>query len=212
MAACPFYLGSLTATATSDLTVTMECEDETQAEVTLENLTFDLAQPAFGIAALGSASKGFPAGALLFESYFEVDAASYGAVMPNTLAVEALVEDEAFAASDLEVNLTVPCNSSTAQVRLTIDLASPVTGGSLEQPPAVAITVAANPVCGRSLNLTATSSDGDSDLVGVRWRIDGVLMSTTMTSFTPTGTHTLEAIARDARGAVTTDRLEVTCN
>ena len=108
--------------------------------------------------------------------------------------------------------LTVPCNTSFATIQVKVSAQNPATGGGLGRPPAVTNSTSATGTCNASRTLIAVVSDPDSDASAVRWRVDGVLMAPATTSMVVTGTHTLEAIVRDARGATTTATKEVSCN
>lgn len=108
--------------------------------------------------------------------------------------------------------MTLPCNTSIATIQLKVTAQNPANGSSLGRPPAVTNTTSATGTCGVSRALTAMVTDPDSDASPVRWRVDGVLMAPTTSSIVVTETHTIEAIARDARGATTTVTKEVSCN
>lgn len=208
----PFYLGSFEALATSAVTAAMTCADSSTAVLRLTDLTVKLSQPAFGIAEEATDNKGFPKGALLFESAFDVDNEHFTARRPNTSNVTFEADGVTFDATDLTLTLTLPCNTSVATIQVKVSAQNPATGGWLGQPPAVLNTTSATGTCGVSRALTAMVTDPDSDAGAVRWRVDGVLMAPMTSSMVVTGTHTLEAIARDARGATTTSTKEVSCN
>jgi hypothetical protein len=105
----------------------------------------------------------------------------------------------------------VPCNTSQATVTMFIELADPGDGSALGQPPTVEITTPSTVTCGVPTALSATVDDRDGDLIDVRWSIDGALMAPGTSSVTFTGTREMAVVARDARGAATTDRRTVQC-
>ncbi len=65
--------------------------------------------------------------------------------------------------------------------------------------------------CGSATTLTASVADPDGDLDEVRWFVDDVLLAPGTTSVTFTQAHQLRLVARDARGAATTDRRNIQC-
>ena len=210
---CPFYLGSFEALATSALTATMTCADNTTARARLSNLVIKLSQPALGIAEEGTSSKGFPKGALIFESAFDVGGQHFTARRPATENVIITANAATFDATDLTVALRVPCNSSTAAITVKVTARDPgVTAGALGAPPVVANTTAATGACGASRALTTTVSDPDGDAEPVRWRVDGLWMAPGTNAMVVSAAHVLDAVVRDARGATTTARKEVSCN
>ena len=107
--------------------------------------------------------------------------------------------------------MTVPCNTSTASITARLTARDPGNGTALGKPPVVTNTTATTGDCGRDRALTASVSDPDADAGPVRWKVDGVLMAPGTSSMIVTGTHTLEAVVRDSRGATTTARRQVTC-
>ena len=86
-----------------------------------------------------------------------------------------------------------------------------VGGGIVESPPSVTITSPSTVSCPGTLTLSATVSDPDSDVTSLRWYVDDVLMASGTTSMAMTQGHTLQAVARDARGGATTATHVVTC-
>src|SRR5690606_31567488 len=112
-------------------------------------------------------------------------------------------------ASDITIELEVPCGSGTLPVDVVLSFSS--TGVS-EAPPSVDITINEQVLCPATVTLTANASDSDDDLDGVRSVIDGVLMApgTSQVKFWNPPT-TFRAIARDERGAVTVDEQVVSC-
>lgn len=211
-APCPFYLGSLDAVAQSSITATLSCDDGSRQRKTLSNLVVQLGQPAFGIAQKATTSRGFPSGALVLTSSFDVGQEHFSTRRPNAANVVFTANGTSFAADNLAVTLRVPCNTSEASVTVRYTLRSPTTGSAIARPPSVSITTPAQVSCnGSATTLQANANDPDGDLVGVRWRIDGVLMAPTTTSVAFTTGHVLAATAEDARGARTTAKKVVSC-
>lgn len=210
---CGFYMGSLEVLGGAPIRVSMTCDDGTSARSTIDNLVISLEQPAFGIAKQGSSTtdKGFPAGALIVATSFDVDRSHYSTSRANRLPVIVQADGGHFTADGLVVPMTVPCNSSQATVTATLRLFDP--GGTvLESPPEVAILVPGSVTCGGPTALGATAYDQDDDLDEVRWFVDGVLIDQDQTSLVFTGAHMLEVVARDKRGAATTARRQIQCN
>lgn len=79
------------------------------------------------------------------------------------------------------------------------------------RPPEVEITTSTAVPCPGVLVLTHVSSDPDDDLASVRGVVDGMLLAPGISTIPLTQSHELVAIARDARGATTTDVRMVTC-
>jgi len=211
-AACPFYLGSFAALATNPITVPLTCEDGSTTVQLLEDFTVTLSQPAFGIAEGGgmAAAKGFPAGGLIFETSFTVGRQHFSKRRPSGRDVVITANGAAFSVSNLPVSLEVPCNGSKAIVNVNLSAGSSATG-ALGAPPTVVNTTLAVGACGLSRPLTATVFDPNGDAGTVRWRVDGVLMAPGTTSMVVTGSHTVEAVVHDSRGAATTAKKAVSC-
>ncbi len=114
-----------------------------------------------------------------------------------------------FSATDLTIGIEVPCNASTATVIAQIDLVDPGDGSALASPPSASITIPSLIDCGSVTSLTASVSD--PDLAEVRRFVDEVLLAPGTTSVTFTEAHELKLVARDARGAATTDRRNIQC-
>jgi hypothetical protein len=72
-------------------------------------------------------------------------------------------------------------------------------------------TTSATGTCGAPRALTATISDPNGDAGPMRWKVDGVLLAPGTSTMVVTGSHTLEAVVRDARGATTTAKKVVSC-
>jgi len=211
-APCPFYLGSFEAVATSTITATLTCADNTTVRRRISNLVIKLSQPAFGIAEQGTSRKGFPRGGLILESAFEVDGQHVTARRPASNDVIVDAAGTTFAATDLSVTLQVPCNSSVAAITVKVSAHDAgVTGGALGERPGVVNTTGTTGTCGASRPLTATVSDPNGDAGSLRWRVDGVLLAPATTSMVVSGPHSIEAVVRDARGATTTAREDVSC-
>jgi hypothetical protein len=209
---CPFYLGSLTAAASTSMTLNVTCADQSRQRVRVENLVLSLSQPAFGIDAEADAKKGFPAAGLLVETSFDVGREHYRSRRPNRLPVTFDADGNSFDASGLVMNLQVPCNATTGQVTATVTLKDPGDGSSLAAPPNVDMLVPALVDCsGGATALSAAVTDPDGDVQSVRWTIDGVLMAPSVSTVISTGPHELQVTARDKRGAATTDRRSITC-
>jgi Domain of unknown function (DUF1929) len=212
-APCPFYLGSFDALASSKINARMRCADGTIATQTISNLVTKLAQPAFGIAAQGSTttSKGFPPGALILESAFDIGTAHYTTRRPNTANAVMSANGPAFSATNLSVTLKVPCNTSTAQITVRYTVRDPGNGTALAKPPAVAINVPSAVSCSSPTTLAATVTDPNGDLDTVRWYVDGVLLAPGTSTLLFTSGHELRVVARDLRGGTTTAKKVVQC-
>ena len=212
-APCAFYLGSLDAVAVSAMVPKMTCDDGTIGKPILENLQLALSQPAFGIAEQGSSTirKGFPPGGLVVDTTFDVDGEHFTTRRPNRATVTVDADDGTFSASNLAVTMRVPCNNSMATITALLDLEDPGSGPPLESPPSIQILNGTTVTCGQPTTLAASASDPDGDLDEVRWVVDGVLIDAATNQLTFTGPHTLEAFARDDRGATSTDRIQIQC-
>jgi hypothetical protein len=209
---CAAYLGSFDAVAQNKINVTLLCDDGTRERQTLENLLVQLGQPAFGIGQQATTSKGFPSGALVLTSSFDIGREHFTTRRPNAADVVFTADGTSFAADNLAVSLRVPCNTTEASVTVRYTLRNPSDGSAIAQPPTVSITTPSLVPCdGTPTTLQANASDRDNDLVSVRWRIDGVLMAPTTNSVSFTTGHVLAAIAEDARGARTTVRKVLAC-
>lgn len=212
-APCPFYLGSFDALAASNIRPKMTCSDGTIAQPTISNLVIKLSQPAFGIAqsGSGSTSKGFPKGGLVFDSSFYIGSIAHATRRPSRANAVITASGTTFNASNLLVTMTVPCNSGTASITARLTARDPGNGSALGKPPVVTNTTSATGTCGAPRALTATVSDPNGDAGPVRWKVDGVLLAPGTSTMVVTGSHTLEAVVRDARGATTTAKKVVSC-
>lgn len=209
---CPFYLGSFEALATSAITASLTCADNTTERKRISNLVVKLSQPAFGIAEQGTTGKGFPKGALIFESAFDVDGQHMTFRRPSSSNALMNVSGSTFNATDMTLTLVVPCNTSTAEISVKLTARDPgSTTTPLGKPPVVTNTTAATGSCGALRALGATVSDPDGDAGSVRWRVDGVLMAAGTTAMVVSGAHQVDAVVRDGRGATTTATKVVSC-
>ena len=77
---CPFYLGSFEAASSSRVTVRATCKDGGLGRILLDNLVVALSQPAFGIQD-GLEDVGFPAGALVVDTAFDVGRSFHARVL-----------------------------------------------------------------------------------------------------------------------------------
>jgi hypothetical protein len=209
---CPFYLGSVELFAASSLDVGIECPTGVET-VTVDDLEIRLVQPAMGIDQASTPDKAFPVDALVFEGTFEVLGMPYVIRGRNEVPVYLAADDVALEAFGIHLEGAAPCTGGGLGTAYgTLDLALNVRGATVSSPPTVSITVPSAVTCPTSaLLLTATASDPDSDLVSVRWYVDDVLLAPTTTVIPFTQAHTLRAVARDARGATTTDVKAVAC-
>lgn len=192
-APCPFYLGSFEALARSNITASMQCADGTTARPTLSNFVVKLSQPAFGISAQGGTSRGFPRGALVLESAFDVGAQHVTTRRPSRTDVKITADATTFSANNLIAALDVPCNDSTATILAKFTIADPGNGTALGKPPVVTNTTAATGTCGAMRALAASVTDPNGDAGPVRWRVDGVLLAPGATSMIVSTPHTVEA-------------------
>lgn len=212
-APCPFYLGSFDALASSKINARMQCADGTTSAQTISNLVTKLAQPAFGIAAQGSTttSKGFPPGALIFESAFDIGTTHYTTRRANIANAVMSANGPAFSATNLSIALKVPCNTSTAQITVRYTVRDPGNGTALGKPPVATINVPSAVSCSSPTTLAATVTDPNGDLDTVRWYVDGVLLAPGTSTLLFTSGHELRVVARDLRGGTTTAKKVIQC-
>jgi hypothetical protein len=190
----------------------LTCADNTTERKRISNLVVKLSQPAFGIAEQGTTGKGFPKGALIFESAFDVDGQHMTVRRPSSSNALMNVSGSTFNATDMTLTLVVPCNTSTAEISVKLTARDPgSTTTALGKPPVVTNTTAATGSCGTSRALGATVSDPDGDAGSVRWRVDGVLMAAGTNTMVVSGPHQVDAVVRDSRGATTTATKVVSC-
>lgn len=157
-------------------------------------------------------AKGFPAGALVVSTTFDVGSSLYKTRRASRQPVVVNAEGGAFSAENLLVTMVVPCNTSQATLIARLDLFDPGDGSRLASPPDVEITTPSLVTCGTPTAVDAAASDPDDDLTEIRWKVDGVLIDAGTTALTFTGQHVIEATARDARGASSTARKAIQCN
>ena len=207
---CPFYVGSLSVSGTSAVTVADTCPDLSPFSMQVTDFDVELLQPAFGVADAGSNDKAFPSGALYVQGFITIDGQSYTVRAVNEDPVFLAVSAGGFFAGDLDINVDVPCGGGTLPITLEIDLRH--TGSPIGRPPTISITSPSQIQCPGTLPLTHNAADTDGDLTSVRWYVDDVLVAPAVTSIAMTQGHTLRAVARDARGATTTATQAVTCN
>jgi hypothetical protein len=206
--ACPFYLGSLTAATTSAITPTALCSDGTTSPFPLSAVSFELEQPSIGVARQSTTERGFPPGGLVFEARVTTGGQTFARRQVTNTTVKGTQNGGSLALTNIDSTLTLPCGSGTTTVTARLNLNSnPATGS----PPIASITVPSQVTCGAARALTATVSDPNNDLVSTRWLVDGVLLASSVTSVTFTGTHELAVRARDARGATTTTKKVISC-
>lgn len=208
---CPFYLGALDLQATSALQVGIECPAGVQL-VTLEDLQVQLLQPALGIDSAGTSDKGFPAGALALETTFDVWSQPQVVRSVNPLPIVVSADGAGFEAIDIPLRAQAPCFEGGEQVAWgEAEVVVRLEGLVIASPPSLSITVPTSFGCPTTKSLTASVSDPDGDLATVRWYVDDVLVDASKHSMTFTESHVLRAVARDARGAASTDVRAITC-
>ena len=210
-APCPFYLGSAEVEATATPTITLDCPDGSQRSEQMTDLEISLLQPAFGIDGQNNNTKGFPAGGLVLEASATVGGKTYRERGATNLVALLTASPTSFSVSGAPVSFMVDCGAHTERVDLTFDLEEASSGAVLEEPPTLTITTPSQVTCGQTTNLTANASDPDGDLDTVRWYVDDVLLAPTVSSLVFTEAHTLRAVARDDRGATTTDEIQISC-
>jgi len=204
-----FYLGSLSASGTSAVTVTDTCPDGSPFSHQVTDLDLELVQPAFAAGkAPPSTAKIFPAGALHIIGTITVDGTTY--------TVRSLTEKRVYVRVDggdvftgwMDINFSAPCGDSVLPVTLRVILADQTL---LDQKPVVTLTTPATTQCPTSITLTATASDADGDLDSVRYYLDDVLLGASVSSVLITADHTIKVTARDMRGATATDTKAIVC-
>lgn len=208
---CPFYVGSMELLADDSLDVAIECPGGVET-VTVDDLEIHLVQPAMGIDQANTPDKAFPVDALVFEGTFEILGTPHVIRGRNEVPVYITADDTAFEAFDVHLEGEAPCTGGGLGTATgTLDLALEVRGGTVSSPPLVSITVPASVSCSGGVSLTATATDPDTDLASLRWYVDDVLLAPNTTTIPFTQAHVLRAVARDARGATTTDVKAVSC-
>jgi hypothetical protein len=161
-----------------------------------------------GIADAGSYLKGFPPRSLYLQGDVTVDGHAYTIRGVNEESFTFTMGYFGMFAADLDVGLTVPCGSGTIDVLVRIDLRS---AAILDEAPIASIDTPGEVACPTTLTLAATVVDPDDDLASVRWFVDDVLVTQSVSSIPMTTDHELRLVARDARGATTTARKPVRC-
>ncbi|MCX4246346.1 alpha/beta hydrolase family protein [Paraliomyxa miuraensis] len=204
---CPFYLGSLSVTATESITVTATCPDRSPFSVELTDLGIELLQPAFGIDVDGV--QAFPSGALHVQGMVTVAGFTTTIRAINEDPVFLTADREGFLSAEVGLDFAVPCGTGSLPVVLLVELRS--ADAPAARLPEVEITTPSTAPCPGMLALTHDTSDPDDDLTSVRWIVDGVLLAPGIGTMPITRSHDLVAIARDTRGATTTDARTVTC-
>lgn len=116
---CPFYLGSLQASATTSVAVTDTCPDSSGFSAVVTDFDLQLLQAAFGIADDSSLFKAFPPGALFVEGYITVNGDSYTIRSVNTDPVYMQAATSGVFAADIPIDpaaigLQLPCGSGTS--------------------------------------------------------------------------------------------------
>lgn len=209
-APCPFYVGSLSLATTEDLTVNMTCNSVMTSQ-TVDAFAFDLAQPAMGIDAEANDIAGFPPGALVSDLHAELGTFSFDLRGLNEKAVDFRVDDdwiEVLPGGGFEIFFDLLCDGDIKPIKawFLFDAAS-----TLDSPPTVSINMASSVSCTTSVSLDATVTDPDLDAGVVRWLVDGVLLDDAVTSITVDESLDVEAIVRDARGAMATATHTISC-
>jgi len=207
-AACPFYLGSLTASTTGSLTPTAMCSDGSVVTVPLSAVQIALEQPTIGVARQGTTERGFPAGGLVLETRVTIAGQVHTRRQLNNAVVKGTQNGATLALNNLDSTLTLPCGSGTTTLTARVNLNSNPASGS---PPTATITVPSQVTCGVPRSLTATVSDPNNDIVSTRWLVNGVLLASSVSSVTFTGSRELAVRVRDARGATTTTKKVISC-
>lgn len=207
-APCPFYLGSMTAAISSAVTPTATCSDGSSASFNISAISFSLSQPAIGIAKTATSERGFPSGGLVMTMTATVGGQTYTRRVPTAKPTKGTQSNGVLGLSNVDSTLVLPCGTGTTTVTARLTLNSGTVTGS---PPAASITVPSQVTCGVPRTLTATVSDPNNDIASTRWLVDGVLLASSVTSVTFTGTHELAVRVRDARGGTTTAKKVVSC-
>jgi hypothetical protein len=110
--------------------------------VTIDSVEFHLAQPAFGIAKTNSIMRSFPPGALILASTVTVGSLTLEQRFPNA-GHEVVFQNSGsgFNASNMDVVLRVPCNTSEAVVTARVTLKKSPSSSALAKPPTISIEV-----------------------------------------------------------------------
>lgn len=207
---CPFYLGGLELELDDPLSLALVCDGET-ATHTLSSLSLSLAQPAFGMAEEGTPWRAFPPGALVFEAEGVLDDVPFGSRRPNQEPLYLRATDGWSMVQGIDgawLQFGVPCGEEVADVWVWWGYSSVDIEG---EPPYAEITVPATVPCPSTVTLTASLSDDDGDFAHKQWFVDGVRIEHDTTELEFTEGHELRLVARDSRGATTTDVETVSC-
>ena len=208
-AACPFYVGSLEASAIESATLIDVCPDGSTFSANVTDFDIELVQPIYGVADVATDAKAFPPGAVHTRAFFTINGDSFTVRAVNELAIYFEASDADLFTGDIDLDVTVPCGIGTIDVTASIIFEAKIV---LEGPPTIEITTPPLIACdGSNVALAASVSDPDGDLAEVRWYVDDVLMGASVSSIPMNSGHLLRAVAFDARGAATTDVLTLAC-
>lgn len=208
---CPFYLGDLALELEEPLTLVLECDGISETHV-LSSLSLSLAQPAFGMAEEDTFWRAFPPGALVFHATGTVDGVPFETRRPTQEAVylRALSGWSQLQGQDgAWLEFTVPCGENENADILVWWSYTSISAN--ERPPAAEIGVPSTVACPGTVPLTKSVSDVDGDLSSVRWFVDDVLLEEGITSLHFTSGHELRLLAKDERGAASTDVETIAC-
>jgi hypothetical protein len=212
----PFYLGSLGLSAQNAVPsilpqqLELACLDGTSDSVSLQDLDISLAQPTFGVQPRGEDSVLFPESSVQVWIQLTIDGEVYRVRRPNPAAVQIDHSNGEFKSAAFRLRSHVNCgDSSVALVDLWIAMDD---GATLNSPPTGSVTTPSAVSCSTSVPLTESFTDPDGDLASVRWFVDDVPLSDSTTAISITESHTLRAVAEDARGAATTATKQISCN
>ncbi len=212
----PFYLGSLSLSAQNAVPsilpqqLELACLDGTSDSVSLQDLDISLAQPTFGVQPRGEDSVLFPESSVQVWIQLTIDGEVYRVRRPNPAAVQIDHSNGEFKSAAFRLRSHVSCgDSSVALVDLWIAMDD---GATLNSPPTGSVTTPSAVSCSTSVPLTESFTDPDGDLASVRWFVDDVPLSDSTTAISITESHTLRAVAEDARGAATTATKQISCN
>ena len=205
---CPFYLGSLELETLGSIGLSDQCPDSSMFAATVSAFSLTAFQPAFGIAdALGSRA-GFPPGGLVLEARMTIGGVEH--LVRGVNDDDVVMDLDAGALEGhASFGFDVPCGAGTLAV--VAEIAWETT--SIEDaPPTVELTMPSHVTCdGSNVALSANASDPDGDLDSVRFFVDGVLVAPLTTQIPFTGPHMVRAVARDERGATSSDEQLVAC-
>jgi len=137
----------------------------------------------------GSDDVGFPAGALVFEASMMQNTNAITVRGTNFVDVKGTVSGSGTSFDSIPVSGNMPGCFAGDEIPVegAFELVLDVSAGPQEQPPTLTITTPSSVIRPSTLDLTASTSDADGDFDEVRWYVDGVLLSSSTTSFTMTG-------------------------